>query len=251
MKNRKVKTTYSLLLFVLFTSISFAQEKYKMAEGFYNMSAFEVSSGMYLLETKEFYTYASFGNVDLELFGEYKISDDDILTFETNKDLLENLYVYGLNEKSQSKNLRLTYQRPYDQNAEKLFVVVDEKKIDFPAFNENDSTSLTLKMPKSTTIEIGYKNPETHKIISTEKVLLEGINDLRIFHNYYAEMTLAFSQVSSKLENGILTQEDEYETKAFKKAEMTEEDKEEMRNYLQDVKNNNFIVRDEKVYQRL
>lgn len=64
-------------------------------------------------------------------------------------------------------------------------------------------------------------------------------------------MTLAFSQVSSKLENGILTQEDEYETKAFKKAEMTEEDKEEMRNYLQDVKNNNFIVRDEKVYQRL
>ncbi|MFA7448119.1 MAG: hypothetical protein WCY77_06775 [Weeksellaceae bacterium] len=92
------------------------------------MSSFQVSSEMYLLECQEFYAFATFGNVDLEIFSKYNFTNDHFLTLDTNNDLHENLYVYGFNNESQTKNLLLTYQRLYHENAKKLFVMGDGKK---------------------------------------------------------------------------------------------------------------------------
>ena len=83
---------------------------------------------MYLLECQEFYAFETFGNVDLEIFSKYNFTNDHFLTLDTNNDLHENLYVYGFNNESQTKNLLLTYQRLYDENAKKLFVMGDGKK---------------------------------------------------------------------------------------------------------------------------
>lgn len=211
---------------------------------------------MYLLENKTFYYTSSFGNVDLELYGEYALSDQNVLSLQMDEELTKGFYFYGLNNGGQNNKITLLYDRPYNEAAEKLFVVIGEKHKKFPNFTPDRHTvSITIKSPKSNLISIGYKNPDTRspmsEVVMTEMKLLDGINEVKIYHNYYADMAVALSNAIFHIENGVLKESDSFDQRTTHKEEIAKTTKNEIMQYIKAVKSRTFIVREEKKYYKL
>lgn len=251
-----MRIKYSMIFIVLFGIFAQAQEKYKTAEGFYDLSSFEVASGIYLLENKTFFYYSSFGNVDLKIFGIYNISEQHILSLQVDKSLMKEFYVYGLNNEMLSDSMSLYYEKPYNERAEKIFIITDNIRKDFPEFDqENTRISISLKKPKSKTLKIGFINPENHYGVEEEKSvevqLLNDTNEIKIYHNYYAEMTIEISKMILTSENGTLTSNNFNDAENVKKEEISEHSKNELMTYIDNVQSRDYIVKDELVYKEL
>lgn len=254
-QHKKTMIKQSLILLILYMNSIYSQEKYKEVEGFYNLSSFEVASGIYLLEDQSFFYYSSFGNVDLKIYGAYSISDQNIISLKVYKDLLKEFQFYGLKNEKNSDNITLQYNKPYKRTAEKLLVNIDSKLINLPEFvGDSSSVYITLKSPKTNTIKIGYEtfenesNPSIKKL--TELHLDENVNDIKIFHNYYFDMTTEIARITFKIEDNVLTG---YHSsfKKIKKNEISEKVKNEVLDYIEARKSMNSITRDGKVYQKL
>lgn len=250
MKNRNLLLIFSLIFCVLFSFKSFAQNKYKEFEGFYNLSEFETAAGAYFLESKEFYFYASFGNVDLQMYGTYEINSKNEITLFVDKDLLNEFYIYGTHNDKLKDRLELTYARPYDDKAEHLFVQIQGEKLKTFDFSKDDNSTLTLKMPTSRTFKISYVNPESMANIAYEKNLPEGINEIRIFHNYYFEMISQISGVQWLWKDNTLVHPLHNEGSS-EKQEINEETRAEMFEYLKALRTEEPLIRNEKVYKRI
>lgn len=247
---------YNLLFFIMFTTANWAQEKYMMSEGFYNLPSFEVDSGIYLLENKTFFYYASFGNVDLRVFGDYTISNENELNLQVDEDLTKEFTFYGLKNEALATNIVLDYEQPYSQNAERIYVIVDGYLENFPEFTEEHQTvSLTVPVPKSNTFEIGYQNSEDYNHPDSKKTnhlqLIDGINVIKIYHNYYAEMTNQVSQISFIIENGGLKDTSSDKPTTIKKQELDDLTKKDIIEFIKTEKSKKTIVREGETYQKM
>lgn len=110
-----------ILLLVLFINKNIsAQQSYEALQGFYDMSSFEMAAGLYLLEDHTFYYYASFGNVDLKIYGDYKIINDRELNFVPHKYLMQEFFVFGTHTHISTDSLRIKYIQPIDENFNNL-----------------------------------------------------------------------------------------------------------------------------------
>lgn len=250
----KIMIKYNILLLIIITSTSFAQNKYKVIEGFYNLPNFEVDAGIYLLENKTFFYYASFGNVDLKVFGEYSVCDNNEVKLFVDENLTKEFKFYGLKNNALSDNIVLNYKQPYSQNAEHIYVIIDGYLENFPAFTPgNETVSLKLPMPKSGILKFGYQISEgsnnTKKI--TQIDLSDGINDLKIFHNYNAQMNFQISQISFKVANGVLTDNSSTNPKTTKKQDLTEVTKSEVIGFIDYQRSKNSVIIDGKTYLQL
>ncbi|MGC1204366.1 MAG: hypothetical protein WA839_05725 [Flavobacteriaceae bacterium] len=247
---------YSLLFFILFMKTASAQEKYKVSEGFYNLSSFEVASGMYLLENKTFFYYASFGNVDLKIFGEYSISNHNLLSLQVNKELTKEFYFYGLNNEIQNDSIKLYYTKPYSEKAQKLFINTGKELKKFPEFSiENNIVSITLELPKTRKLKIGCENSEIDSFLNTKEMvevqLADGVNEIKIYHNYYSDMAIKISQMLWKIEKGVLTENNAANTKKIQKKEISKKIINEVSNFIKAEKSKTSIIKEGKTYQKL
>ena len=238
-----IRYIFSIYFIVLFMNKSYAQKEYKTAQGFYNLSGFELASGIYLLENKIFFYYASFGNVDLKLFGNYKIQNDSLLTFQTDKELIQEFHVYGVKSKIQNDSITLTYQRPFEKEREKLII----NKIEFPEFNpEKNTVSISLKRPSSDFLKIEYSSPsKKEKDISIQ--LTDNVDEVLIFHNYYAHMVRGFSKRSIKIKKGVLIDNNQ----EAKKKDISEEVINEVVAFIEKERNANTLNREGKTFRKL
>ena len=259
--NKKLQfhiTLYTrFLVFWILTSQGFAQENnYKLAEGFYELSDFEMAAGLYLLEDQTFFHFASFGNVDLKIYGVYTLSNSNKINLKPDNNLTKPFYFYGYKNPNKTNSITFSYKQPYDQKAEKLFIEMDGKQTRFPEFSlDTETVSLSVKLPKAGIIKIGYNNSEKqnafqYDILETTK-LQDGINDIKIFHNYYAEMTVGVSKMTFNLENGNLTDLNNSNQKMTHKQEINQDIKNQILEFIAEQKSDTSIVRDEKVYQKL
>ncbi|MEN7550037.1 hypothetical protein AAG747_19090 [Rapidithrix thailandica] len=232
---------------VLFMNQSFAQKEYQEVEGFYNLSSFETASGIYLLENKTFFYYASFGNVDLKVFGNYTIQNNT-LTIQPDKELMKEFYVYGTTNKIQNDSITLIYKRPFEREFENL--ILNHKKIKFPEFTPGKAkVSITLQRPNSKFLKIIYGDdrlPERGKYLTIQ--LTDNINEIRIFHNYYAHMVRGFSNGSFEIQEGFLSYNDQG---LKKKQEIDKKTISEVIAFVEEKRTDNTYNRDGKTYQKL
>ncbi|WP_417214218.1 hypothetical protein [Bizionia sp.] len=249
-------TTYKFLILLMVTSSIYSQSNYKSAEGFYELSSFEMAAGMYLLEDQTFFYFASFGNVDLKIYGTYTLSNSNQITLFPNPELTKKFHFYWLHNPENKNYITFYYKQPYEQNAEQLLIEIDGKYQEFPKFTSAISeVSMRIEFPQSEIIKIGYKNPDAlnafqYELLETAK-LHDGINEIKIFHNYYAEMTVAVSQLAFKLENGILTDLNEFNQKTIPKKEINPDIKNQVLAFIADKKSETTINRDGKIYEKI
>lgn len=235
-------TRYILICMVLLTGKSYPQEEYKMAQGFYNLSKIEVASGIYLLENKTFFYYASFGNVDLKVFGNYKIHNDSSLTFQPDKELMQEFYIYGTTT-DQNDSIILDYRKPFDEQFENLTV----NNIPFPEFNSDKNTvSISIKRPNYNRLNFEYfSSPNRKEDFSLQ--VAKNVTELLIFHNYYAKMVRSFSKDSFMIKKGGLINNHQ---KASKK-EIPEEVIDQVNAFIEKRRNDNTLNRKEKTFKKL
>lgn len=239
---------YYLLFFVLFLNSSFAQNKYKEAEGFYNLSGFEVSSGLYLLKNTTFFYYSMFGNVDLKIYGNYSISDQNKLKLIPNEELKKEFYLFGLKNNQIKKDIIiLQYNKPFSKKAEKLFINTNTKLTKFPEFKQGSKTvSINLKLPKSKKIQLEFNKSKTTMI-----KIVNDFNDIKIYHNYYANMVSMVSKMSFNSEKGTLTNYNSSKATRIQKKEINDKTKEKINNYIESSKKRKTITRKGKIYTKI
>ncbi|MBB4119691.1 hypothetical protein GGR32_001997 [Mesonia hippocampi] len=243
------------ILLLLFTLLSLqtlqAQEKYKNAEGFYNLSGFEVSSGLYLLENKTFFYFSSFGNVDLKLYGTYTISKNNTISLNVSKNLLADFFLFGRNNSKLSSGLSFSYYKPYKQNAENIYLISNTTKTPFPKFTASSkSTTLHIVPKNKKQVKIGYKLAQNKPEASIH--IADSINEIKIYHNYYAEMTKQVATTQFKINNDKLTTPSNFSNgKTIQKKELSEAVKQQVNQYIEKDKNQNHILRDNNLYYKL
>ena len=236
-------TRYIIIFAVLIMNKGYAQNEYKLAQGFYDLSRTEVASGIYLLENETFFYYATFGSVDLRVFGSYKIRNDSLLTFQPHNELIQEFYIYGTTTKARSDTITIHYQRPYEEKFENLTVNTRS----FPQFNsDNNTVSISIKKPDSMLLKFEYPGSFNRKeYVSLQ--LTNNINELLIFHNYYAHMVRNFASNSFRIGNGIVVVDSQ---KANKK-EINQKVVGEIIAFIEKLRNDNTLNREEKTYQKL
>lgn len=247
---------YCFLFIVLMIKSGLAQEKYKTAEGFYDLSSFETASGIYLLADQTFFYYSSFGNVDLKLYGVYSISDQNLLSLKLDDELTEEFKVYGLSNPIETDSILLYYAQPFAAEAEKLFVYVSKKKQVFPAFmGAEEVTSAISGSSKEQKIIVGYEDPKIAGGFDPKKTvefaIADGVNEIKIYHNYYAEMATAIAQWKFNAEKGTLKLKDASENKAAAKKELDEATINEVNDFIKAKRSKTTITKDGKTYQKL
>ncbi|MCX7547719.1 hypothetical protein OS188_07130 [Xanthomarina sp. F1114] len=242
-KRVKLKSEYILICIVLFTTTALAQNEYKETQGYYNLPSFEVASGIYLLENKTFFYYASFGNIDLKIYGEYNIEKDGLLTFQPDKKLMQEFNVYGTTNNIKSDSIILTYQKPYNGEFENIVV----NNIEFPKFNSTENTvSININKPKSGILNINL--PSAAKETNLYTIQLKNDEDeVLIFHNYYAHMVRGFISSTFTIKDEFLI----YDNKKSAKQEITDKIINEVIAFIDQKRNKKTINRNEKTYKEL
>ena len=158
---------YLLLVLVFVTVKIQSQNQYKSAEGHYSLSGFEIASGIYLIKNKKFFYYATFGAVDLKVYGSYKINNNGDLTLYPDKELLKEFYIYGSKDVATDNTIKISYYKPYDRKAEKISIISDNETLPFPEFASNKrEVSLTFKRPVSDEIKKRLQRPKSTNLDS-------------------------------------------------------------------------------------
>lgn len=235
-------TRYILILIVLYVNKGFAQDEYKTAQGFYNLSEFEMASGIYLLENKTFFFFASFGNVDLKTYGTYKIQDG-LLTLQPDKELMQEFYIYGRTNRVQSDNITITYRKPIEKRAERIMI----NDIKFPEFS-SEKKFVSISMGHSSEfLKIEYSTYLNRKeYISVQ--LADSIDELLIFHNYYAHMVRDFCNKNSfTIRNKVLTSNNQ----VSRKKEISKEVMNELILFIDNKRNDNTFNLGGEAYNKL
>lgn len=117
-------------------------------------------------------------------------------------------------------------------------------------FDEDDISTLNLKIPDSRNIQIMYTHPETLEKVEYNQLLPDQINEVLIYHNYYSEM---ISQIIDKnwiRKKGSILSPLNNKT-VGEKSEMTEEIRIQMMDYLEKANQNKTWFKDEKEFQNL
>ena len=243
-----MKTFFSLLFLFVF-QWSYTQSTYEKAEGYYNLSEFEVASGLYLLKNHTFFYFASFGNVDLKIYGTYEISDKDVLLLNVDDELKKEFYVYGFKTERPSEIIHIDYEEPYDNKTENLYLKTKSKRIQFPKFSSDNSTvSIEIPAVTNTLLSIGYTYLNKDTLSTT--VNLDGMNSLVIYHNYYYDMIMEVSKMSFILENNQLKQTGA-NSKSYVKKNLKEDVIQQVNDFIITLKNRTSITRNSIIYLKL
>lgn len=244
------------IIVLLCITTGFAQNNYNVAEGFYELSEFETAAGMYLLEDKTFFYFASFGNVDLKIYGKYTINKEKKLLLKPDLELNTEFHFYATNNGIQNDRITLIYNKPYNQRAEKLFVAFTDEKMAFPEFsNVNAETSLQFKKPKAKILKIGFSDAENNNTFKFENLetakLMNGSNEILIFHNYYAAMVQAISKTPFYLDAGNLQNLNTVYPKIVSKKEISDAIKQEVRDFITHKRTEKPLIRNGKTYLKI
>ncbi|TAI47591.1 hypothetical protein [Flagellimonas allohymeniacidonis] len=225
-----------------------AQDPHKTAEGFYDLSSFEVAAGVYLLENKTFFYFASFGNVDLKVYGEYGVFNNNVLVFYPDKDLMQDFFIYGGSNPKNKDDIVLHYYRPYDEKTEALVVDDQHTQVKIPEFtSEEDEVSVILK--RADTIKIEYQTQGYQTQIKRFMVQVnDSINELKLFHNYYANMVRDLSRISFEIEGGYFIDDNQ---KKVQKKELDQKTIDQVLAFIEERKNDTSMVREGREYQKL
>jgi len=223
-----------------------------MIVGLYDLSSFEMASGIYLLEEKLFFYYASFGNIDLKVFGEYQIKNDSLLTFTPDPKLTMEFDLYGTKNEMTNDRITLFYKRPYEEKAEHIVLRMGRDQVPFPKFTEEkDIVSISEKRPKSEVLTIAYNRSipsQQENYLSVQ--LPDDINELRVFHNYYAHMVREFARSSFQIKAGALVTNSGNQRPRPKK-ELNNEVIAQVKAFIADRKKDKPLEIDGKIYQKL
>lgn len=234
---------YFLAFFVLFINTIYAQQKQTSIEGYYNLSEFEMASGIYLLENKSFFYFASFGGVDLKIYGNYKVEKDSLFVFYPDEELLQDFYAYAQETNTEKDSVLIKFNRPYQEINEKLII----NKVHFPDFTPDKNTvSISIKNPKSTILKLEYPSRYKNKENLSFKYN-NNTEDIIMIHNYYANMIRSFCLSTYKFKENYLIEN----KKEVARKEINEKIINEVLEFIENKRNNKTIYRDGKIYIKL
>lgn len=235
---------YILIGFLLLMHKNYAQKEYNQLEGFYNLSGFEMASGIYLLEDQTFFYFASFGAVDLKISGNYTLQKQGLLSLKPNKELMQEFYVYGFKSKVNQDSIVVKYRKPIEESIENLRI--GHNKTEFPKFTpEKNTVSVTIKKPDTNLLKIEYeKDTQISRDFSIQ--LIQNVNELWIIHNYYADMTRQFSKAFFKIEKDALIDEKQ---KAHKREPIDNETKTKIKAFIEEQKQHIIKKNDQTIYR--
>ncbi len=235
---------YILIGFLLIMPKIYAQEAYHQVEGFYNLSGFEMASGIYLLEDQTFYYFASFGAVDFKVSGHYTLQKQGTLRLQPHKASIQEFNVYGFESKVHQDSIVVKYIKPINSSIENLSI--SHNKTVFPKFTPGKNTvSVTVKTPGTGLLTIDYqKDNQMSRDFSIH--LTPNVNELWIIHNYYAEMTRQLSQTFFKIEKDALIDDKQ---KAHQRQLIDQETRKKIKVFIE--KQNQSIIKknDQTIYR--
>ncbi|WP_459210642.1 hypothetical protein [Aquimarina rhabdastrellae] len=152
------------------------QEKTTTVTGFYNMTQMEMASGLYLLEDASFYYYAIFGNVNLDLYGDYQIKEKEI-KLEPEARFVNEFRVYGSQEQQLKNEIQIDYEASRGKRDKMLYINVGNKWIPYITIENSrqEVISRTFKQQTTAAIQLAYGIP-----ISKEEALLDKVYTIKI-----------------------------------------------------------------------
>jgi len=203
----------TIICFLAFSIIGFTQES-KSLEGYYNLSEFEMAARLFLLDNNTFYYSAIFGSVDLEIYGEYTIKDNQ-LHFYPQKEQMQTFILYGRENKSSKGTIELNYYKPEGSYRSLVVIGTDKQWVKRPIEQaNNDEIKIVIKQQHITTLKIGYPTYfdrvgrffQVTKVISAK--IPKGNNDFVLSYNRYADMRQQFSKKPIQLKEDALVNGD-------------------------------------------
>ncbi|PIE47253.1 MAG: hypothetical protein CSA42_03985 [Gammaproteobacteria bacterium] len=230
---RNIKYSLLVVLSVLATTV-FAQNPYKDVAGFYEVNKMEFVSNLFLLEDKTFMFYATFGNVDIECWGNYTIEDDQI-TLQPDTNLMDEFEFYGTT--NQTESLQVYFLVPYGRE----FTIKAANKV-LPPLLEGDSFT-SVSLPKTNQLTITYSSLENPKEQTLHVKLPENTDEVRILYNRNASIIRQLTQKTFSTKSG------EYATK-YKKG-MTEDLVKKLKLRINRKRTFTSFIKDEKKYEKL
>lgn len=236
---------FAMLSYLIISTTVQAQNLYSSAQGRYDLSQFEVAASIYLLENKTFFYLASFGAVNLKVYGEYEIDKKGQVTLYPDKELLREFHVYALNSEVESGEILVSFRRPRYRDARKLKIISHEKPTQLPEFTAEDKeVSLTIKNPITQSVQLENLLLDYHQLIKVSK----NTSELRIYHNYDAHMIKELPDIYFNFKDNLLVDEN---GKEHKKMNLSNKiiDKLNALKARQNIKDS--FVRDGKKYQLL
>jgi len=176
------------------------------------------------------------GSVDLEIYGEYAISNKEI-HFKPLHEQLQPYALYGRTNTAMKDSIAFNYIKP-TKNWQQLFFCVDKKWVKNPARSHGSDKEVYYKLKKQKIKRLKVNlvfNPE-EKDTTTFKTLElfsanipKGTNDFMLWYNVYYYMRKRFAKTRMRVEDGAII----YAEKTRQKESLGENDKENLIKYLE------------------
>ncbi|HBS12961.1 MAG TPA: hypothetical protein DEO36_10560, partial [Flavobacteriaceae bacterium] len=252
MKATKLKIMAIFLTLSINTGFS---QNQKSIEGFYNLSKFEMFAKLYLLDNNTFYYMAAFGSVDLEVYGNYIIQDNNLF-FQAIDEQTQPFILYARTDKALKDSLAFTYENPNESNREFIVFAADNPWFRNPTAKSYHVDKEYFKIGKQQidTLKVGYpahrdKAGNFIKVSSkyTAKIP-KGNNDFFFLYNHHYKMRKQVEGIDIQIKENALVIED----RTVKRQDLKKINKEKMMAFFKSQKMFSDTIENKgKTYQRI
>jgi len=174
--------------------------------GFYNLSGFEMAAKIYLLDNYYFFYSATFGSVDLEIYGTYSIVDDKIF-LHPNVEQMQPYILYA-NEDETTKATTFSISKTRLNEQDEIYISINNKWFSEPKSSKIEEP-IAFDLPKNKngelTFGVAYLNGEFAILKNTYHTENIGhANNFIISANPYARMRRQFSNMPLMLKGDAI-----------------------------------------------
>ena len=188
--------------------MSTCSQKSKSLEGYYNLSEFEMAARLYLLDDGQFYYSASFGSVDLEIYGNYTIENNSI-KLHPREEQMQPFALYGRDNKTITNEVEFYYYKPDEDNRYDVVFSLDDNWVKNTAKQENENeVYFKVKQKQPKVLKIGYpalfsEKDNFFRVGQVSKATITNKDNAFVLnYNRYYSMRRQFTSAAMPLEDG-------------------------------------------------
>ncbi|WP_159090692.1 toxin-antitoxin system YwqK family antitoxin [Aquimarina aquimarini] len=215
-------------------------------EGIYNMGGFEMAGSIVFLDTHQFFYSLSVGSLDLITYGAYHLKNGK-LKFKVPEEQKQAYVIYGRKDLNIKDSIQISY---YNYNARsKPFIQLNKKWYSIGTLEEQQGRVrqrhgvdlFKIDIDKLSSMKIGIKKAfnKDSNIVLQSVMKMENVND---FNDFIIAYNVTNREIS-EFEKSTLTINGENIINGNKKKTITEEEKENVLDYIIENKSFPYYIR--------
>ena len=216
-------------------------------EGTYNMGGFEMAGSIVFLDTYQFFYSLSVGSLDLITYGAYHLKNGK-LKLKVPEEQKQPFVVYGRKNENLKDSVQVNYYN-YNARSNPLFKVnkqwyaLEELKQQ-GRMQQHGVDSFRIAVKKLSSMEIGIKKERNNDSSFALKSLMK-MEKASEFNDFIIAYNVANKEIT-EFEKSTFSFNKEYEFKGKKKRPITEEEKENVLDYIIENKSFPYYIRSKK-----